>query len=245
MIVTTSWDDGSLADLKMLHLLNKYNLKATFYISQNSPLHENQIKKIAETQEIGAHTLNHVNLKQISLNQAQTEIIGSKQWLEKITSQSIKMFCYPKGQYNSKILALIKKTEFDGARTIKPNQTRIKNKYEMPTTCYVFPPKKRKRGGGLPAKIHRFLIQLKDFYLYDVISLLKTGIFFGHKNWAKVAKKYFDLTLKSSGVYHLWGHTAEIEKHNLWPQIEDVFKHISNNKNIKYLTNSETIKNSK
>ncbi len=32
-IVTTSWDDGHKLDLKLAHLLQKYNMPATFYVS--------------------------------------------------------------------------------------------------------------------------------------------------------------------------------------------------------------------
>ncbi len=32
-IVTTSWDDGHKLDLKLIKILNKYNIKGTFYVA--------------------------------------------------------------------------------------------------------------------------------------------------------------------------------------------------------------------
>ena len=36
LIVTTSWDDGSIQDLKLGELLMKYGIKGTFYIPRSS-----------------------------------------------------------------------------------------------------------------------------------------------------------------------------------------------------------------
>ena len=33
IIVTSSWDDGSISDLKLLELLEVYSIRATFYIT--------------------------------------------------------------------------------------------------------------------------------------------------------------------------------------------------------------------
>ena len=33
IVVTTSWDDGHILDLKLSNLLTKYNIKGTFYLS--------------------------------------------------------------------------------------------------------------------------------------------------------------------------------------------------------------------
>ena len=38
-IITTSWDDGHPLDFKLAELLNKYNLKGTFYIPRSNAEH--------------------------------------------------------------------------------------------------------------------------------------------------------------------------------------------------------------
>ena len=37
----------------------------------------------------------------------------------------------------------------------------------------------------------------------------------------------FDKTLEEGGVYHLWGHSWEIDKNEDWNRLERVFKYIS------------------
>ena len=97
MIFTTSWDDGHKLDLKILDLLNKYNLKGIFYIPKNfvlKNLSDEEIKLISQTQEIGAHSLTHPDLTKISLAEARQEICESKKWLENLLNKKINNFCY-------------------------------------------------------------------------------------------------------------------------------------------------------
>ena len=89
--VTTSWDDGHILDLKLAKLLKKYNLNGTFYVSphnrefdESDLLSVRDIVTISKDFEIGAHTQTHLDLTRISPEQAREEIIGSKQYLEKI-----------------------------------------------------------------------------------------------------------------------------------------------------------------
>lgn len=48
--------------------------------------------------DIGAHTVNHVNMGEVSLEQAQQEIAGSKQRLEELSGREIPMFSFPFGK---------------------------------------------------------------------------------------------------------------------------------------------------
>ena len=48
--------------------------------------------------DIGAHTVNHVDLGSVSLDIAKDEILGSKRQIEKHTETEIKLFAYPFGR---------------------------------------------------------------------------------------------------------------------------------------------------
>ena len=104
LIVTTSWDDGSILDLKLAQMLTKYGLKGTFYIPKSpknvTPLRKTDIAALAAEHEIGAHTVNHPHLAQIPPAEAKTEIEDSKIYLEEILGKKIVMFTYPFGEYN-------------------------------------------------------------------------------------------------------------------------------------------------
>ena len=104
--VTTSWDDGSIFDLKIAELLNKYGVKGTFYIPKvlfAHPLDKHDILSLDKQFEVGAHTLNHVDLTRASLSEAKMEIEGSKAYLEDLLGHNVPMFCYPSGKFNQDI----------------------------------------------------------------------------------------------------------------------------------------------
>jgi len=65
--------------------------------------------------EIGAHSLTHPHLTQLTDEQAYTEIIESKQYLEALLKQPVISFAYPYGDYNTRTKALVRKAGFQCA----------------------------------------------------------------------------------------------------------------------------------
>lgn len=46
-------------------------------------------------------------------------------------------------------------------------------------------------------------------------------------DWFKIAKEYFILSKeKEDSIYHLWGHSLEINKNKNWDKLEELFKFI-------------------
>ena len=61
-------------------------------------------------------------------------------------------------------------------------------------------------------------------------------------SWVALAKATFDHVRQSGGIWHLWGHSWEIEKYGMWNDLEEVLSYIANREDILYLTNGEVIK---
>jgi peptidoglycan/xylan/chitin deacetylase (PgdA/CDA1 family) len=186
LIVTTSWDDGSIDDLKLAALLTKQGIKGTFYLpgvlNQFTPLQKEDNLALASLHEIGAHTLTHPHLTQIPEAEAKTEIKHSKLYLEEILNRKITMFSYPYGQYNEDIKRIIKDCGFTGARRVQFNPT-----------------------GALP-----------DAYEFGVTVEASNGRFYKaaetspEMDWEARAKKLFDSALKNGGIWHMWGQSWDI-----------------------------------
>ena len=51
----------------------------------------------------------------------------------------------------------------------------------------------------------------------------------------------FDEMLKSGGVFHLWGHSWEIDQHKDWQRLEHVLQHIANREGVRYVTNEAVL----
>lgn len=79
----------------------------------------NEIKEMANNGiDFGAHTVNHPNLLGLTLDQAEKEIVDSKNILEEQLGQEIHFFAYPYGDFNSNIVDIVNQF-FDGACSTK------------------------------------------------------------------------------------------------------------------------------
>ena len=224
LIVTTSWDDGLITDRRLATLLDKYNIAGTFYItrgqySAQDLLGENDIKSISTKFEIGAHTMLHSDLTKTSLTQAKKEIVTSKTYLENLLGHTVNMFSYPYGKYNRAVKDIVMDAGFIAARTcIYGGTNSIKDPYEWRVTLQC--------SNASP------LMAFKTW--------AKTGISVkALLDWEIRAMLLFDLALVKGGVYHLYGHSWEIQENREWDKLDRVLCYIANRKDVRYLTNRE------
>jgi peptidoglycan/xylan/chitin deacetylase (PgdA/CDA1 family) len=81
----------------------------------------------------GAHTANHVILDQVSLSQAEKEIIQSRKDIDKNLGLQTHHFAYPNGNYNSDLIKILHRLGFKSAVTIRKGLLDNKTSfYEMP-----------------------------------------------------------------------------------------------------------------
>jgi peptidoglycan-N-acetylglucosamine deacetylase len=236
-IVITSWDDGDILDLELSRMLRSYNIRGTFYIPLacgpcHEILNESDVKNLARSFEIGAHTLNHVYLDEVPLSEAFREIVEGKKALQEILNDEVNVFSYPGGRYNGRIINLVKQSGFIGARTTESFHTQApRDCYRLWTTLHAHPYSLQKSLGNILR--HR-----------SYTNLSGTSLACGNigKSWISLAKAYFDRVRLNGGVFHLWGHSWEIERLGLWNDLEDILAYISANKNVDYLTTGELLK---
>jgi peptidoglycan-N-acetylglucosamine deacetylase len=219
--VTTSWDDGDPRDLRVAELLAKYELRGTFYVprhAENITMAPAQIRQLASTFEIGAHTLNHIDLTRAQEPEARQEIVRSKEWLEDCTGQSCLLFCPPMGRYSPQHLAVIEEAGYIGVRSVELLSVAFPRARAglmvQPTTVQAHPHGPRaylrnaaKRGAWR---------NLWQFLIYGRST-----------DWSKLARRLLDLAIRRGGVFHLWGHSWEVDKHGQWQRLEEVLRFLS------------------
>lgn len=69
--------------------------------------------------EVGAHTVNHLKLTNITEKEAEFQIKHSKEYLEQLLGKKIDSFSYPHGNYNNDTIRLVKECGFTNALTCK------------------------------------------------------------------------------------------------------------------------------
>lgn len=242
MIVTTSWDDGTTEDTRICALLNKYELKGTFYIcpkirQQKAVLTEQQIQEISALHEIGAHTLTHPHLTELPIDDARKEITESKKWVESVTRKPCTMFCYPYGDYNECIKTLLEEAGFTGARTTEGLCFGYKDHFALPTTLQVRPFPFRKEY----SKWWHRLDPLGPLR-YRYRSLRRLGITHAQmSSWLSLAKALVVKARKQNGHVHIWGHSSEVAKLDMWNELEELFAFIREQEHTTPVTNSDLL----
>ncbi|HFR3770894.1 TPA: polysaccharide deacetylase family protein [Streptococcus suis] len=109
--IALTFDDGPNRQTtpKILDILKKYNVKATFFIlGKNIAGNEDIIQRmVAEGHEIGNHTWNHPKLTGISPEAVQSEVGDTQAALEKILGYKPKLMRPPYGAVNQATMNII------------------------------------------------------------------------------------------------------------------------------------------
>lgn len=218
--ITTSWDDGHLLDQRVADLLDRYGLTGTFYIAREylpaeRRLSEAQIAQLAQRHEIGAHTLTHPLLTALPPVQAAQEICGSKQWLEDVLGRAITAFCYPRGAFNPTVRDLTGAAGFLTARTVEAWRLDAgADPLALPTTVQVYPFPLRPTD-SLRA---RFTPLRRALAHWRVLGYSLRAL----HSWPALARTLLARAARQNSVWHLWGHSWEIERNGMWEALEAV-----------------------
>lgn len=228
--VTTSWDDGDCADLKLAELLRWNGIHGTFYIPINyreKPLAHAELRTLAsEGFEIGAHGWSHKPLWRLQPEELGQEVRPCKDALEDILGKQVEMFCYPRGRYDTNAARALQQAGYRGARTVRMLATRSTfNPFEMPTTLQVFP--------HAPFTYLKNVARARSLESLQscLVQLPRLG------NWVELGKRLFDSVLEDGGVWHLYGHSWEIERLGLWDGLRELLEYVSRRDVVRYVPN--------
>ncbi|MFF9011753.1 polysaccharide deacetylase family protein [Streptomyces sp. NPDC014870] len=227
-VVTTSWDDGHRLDDRLGGLLDRYGLAGTFYIAPHNVeiaardrLSPAGVRELAERFEIGGHTLTHRRLPMLTDSAAADEMRAGKEELEGTVGTAVTSFCYPRGEYTSAHVASARAMGFRRARTVRRNSLAAGPPLELPTTVHAY-------AHRVDGPVALRLARLRPW--------TAAGLFL---RWDELALRWFDLCLERGGVFHLWGHSWEVDAHRDWHRLERVLAHISGRPGVGYLSNRD------
>ena len=116
--VTFSYDDGVTQDIRLIELLNKYNLKCTFNINSgflgqrgmlrrenqliaHYKIHPDDVRHIYEGHEIAVHTLTHPMLPTLEEAEIITQVEQDRIRLSELAGYEVVGMAYPGGGVNN------------------------------------------------------------------------------------------------------------------------------------------------
>lgn len=222
--ITFSFDDGVTQDVRLIEILNKYGLKATFNINSDllgkaGELKRNgkeirhdkvlpeKLKEIYEGHEIAVHTLTHPCLPGIEDdNEIIRQVEEDRKNLSKLCGYEVVGMAYPCGGVNNddRVADIIcKNTGVQYARTI--------------TSTYAFDKQEN---------LLRFNPSV--YYIEDCFE--------------DVVDKFLALKTVKPQLLYIWGHSYEMDAEYIsWETFERICKKLSNKADIFYGTNKEVL----
>lgn len=214
--ITTSWDDGHPLDLRVAALLSKYGIAGTFYVpaaTERETMSVAQLRELAAAFEIGAHTLHHIDLTRATDQIARQEIADSKAWVEDNTGVPCACFCPPIGGYKSRHLHMIRRAGYLAVRSAEFLSLDLPRPQAglllMPTTVQAFP--------------HRLSAFARNAIKRRAVTNLWRYIVYGcAAEWPTLAELLLCHAITRGGVFHLWGHSWELQDFGQWQRLTDL-----------------------
>ena len=219
--MTTSWDDGHPLDERVAALLSRHGLSGTFYVpaaTERETMSLARLRELSSAFEIGAHTLHHVDLTRVPDETAWQEIVDSRSWIEDSTGISCACFCPPIGGYRSRHVHMVRRAGYLGLRSAEFLSLDFPRwqagLLQMPTTVQAFP--------------HRFSAFARNAIKRRALANLWRYVVHGcPAEWPALAESLLREVVGRGGVFHLWGHSWELEEFGQWQRLESVFRFMS------------------
>lgn len=221
MIFVSSWDDGHPLDARLGNLLQRHGLKGTFYVpirnrEGHAVMSHAEMRELDGLFEMASHTLDHCYLTGLSRRDCDHQIREGKQQLESILGHRVSGFCYPGGKWNASIREAVIDAGFEHARTVSNLWLDItRDAFSIPTTAQFYPHRAKVlwrnylKGGHFGKRWHALRTLTTD------------------RDWLSAMMRLADDCASRDGVMHIWGHSWEIEQHDLWPQLDALLTHIA------------------
>lgn len=222
--VTFSYDDGVTQDVRLIELLNKYNLKCTFNLNSqllgtgkivkrrgknvsHYKIQPIDVKKVYEGHEIAVHTLSHPNLVNCYEEEIIRQVEKDRLALSELAGYEVVGMAYPSGMINcdDRVADVIRKhTGVKYARTISDT-----NNFDVQE---------------------------------DLLQYHPTVYHLNFEKMMALGQAFIELKPEKPQVFYIWGHSYEMDySEDYWLQLEEFFKLISNREDIFYGTNKEVL----
>lgn len=217
-VITFSYDDCVVQDIRLIEIFNKYGLKGTFNINTGLYMPECEEReefygrmKLSEAQklyidsghEVAVHAYSHPFLEQLKDDEMLEEILSDRKNIENQYKVIARGMAYPFGTYNERVIELLKISGVCYSRTIKSTE-----KFSMPENWLELHPTCHHNNPNLMTLAERFVNESPRYQ---------------NDNW----------------MFYIWGHSYEFDNDSNWEVIEKLAQYVSLKDDVWYATNIE------
>ncbi len=216
-VLTLSYDDGVVQDIRLVEIMDKYGLKGTFNINSALYLPEDAVRekfygrmKLSEAKnlylnsghEVAVHGYTHPFLDRVDTAEMIYEITEDRKALERDYGRIVRGMAYSQGAYNDAVLDVLEKCQIAYARTVNSTLN-----FKFPENWLTLHPTCHHKYDGLSELIKRF-VEIPN----------------RHNN---------------AEMFYLWGHSYEFDNDDNWDVFENFAKIAGGHDHIWYATNIE------
>ncbi|MBI4730549.1 MAG: polysaccharide deacetylase family protein [Chloroflexi bacterium] len=117
--LTTSWDDGTIHDRRLVSILNRYGIKGTWNLCSSllgqdknqtgwmDIVNAEEVSQLYAGHEVACHTVHHMDLTYIAEDVIRSELITDRQRLEGIVKAPVKGLAYPFGSVDKRVRDIV------------------------------------------------------------------------------------------------------------------------------------------
>lgn len=217
-VLTLSYDDGVVQDIRLIEILGKYGIRGTFNINTGCYCPEDYQRdryygrmKLSEAQalfkgsrhEVAVHTLTHPFLETLKTPRVLHEVLEDRKNIEAQYGTLARGMAYPNSTYNDSVIAALKSAGICYSRDTKSTEG-----FGFPTNWLTLQP-------TCHHKNPRLMELAREFVEEQPYSMAQ--------NW----------------LFYLWGHSYEFDNDDNWNIIEEFAAYIGGREDVWYATNIE------
>lgn len=222
---TTSWDDGHPLDRKLAEVLLRHGMAGTFYcpLKNVEGLPVMQADDLAALErdgagaiEIGSHTLEHAYANRMPREQWQHQVLQGKAHLEAALGHAVEGFCYPGGKVAAHSRATVQEAGFAYARSTENLRFDCgADPLLIPTTLQFYP--------------HTRQVLVRNYMRHGhwVQRLRCAQATLSEAHLERRLERALRSCSDSGGLFHLWGHSWEIEALGLWAVLDSFLARVA------------------
>ena len=221
--VTFSFDDGVTQDIRLIKILNKYGLKATFNLNseflglsgtldrngrtvRHDKVEPSQIKEIYKGHEVAAHTLTHPFLPSCTDEEIIRQVEKDRQNLSRLCEYEVVSMAYPCGGENNN----------DRVAEIIENNTGI--------------------------MLARTITSTYSFDAQDNLLRFNPTIHYIDERLEEIVEEFLALESETPALLYIWGHSYEMDAEYIsWEKFENICQRLSFHNDIFYGTNKDVL----
>lgn len=138
-----SYDDGKMADHRLVETLNRHGLRGTFHLNAGKFGRDGRVARAEAAtlyagHEISAHSYTHPTLTRMPREAVLSQLLEDRRALESITGCPVRGMSYPNGAVDVNLAALLPQLGLEYGRTTETNGRfgLPENLLRWPATCH-------------------------------------------------------------------------------------------------------------